>query len=40
MKEIAQKLGIEYTALRMKYVRLRKEIKELVKELAENNFVT
>lgn len=40
MKEIAQKLGIEYTALRMKYVRLRKEIKALVKELAENNFVT
>lgn len=40
MKEIAENLGISYTALRMKYVRLRKEIKEHVKELAENNFVT
>lgn len=40
MKEIAASEGIEYTALRMKYVRLRKEIKNKVKEFAENNFVT
>lgn len=40
MKEIAASEGIEYTALRMKYVRLRKEIKNKVREFAENNFVT
>lgn len=40
MKEISESEGIEYTALRMKYVRLRKEIKNKVKEFAENNFVT
>lgn len=40
MKEIAKSLNIEYTALRMKYVRLRREIKELVKEAAEKYFVT
>lgn len=40
MKEIAIDLGIEYTALRMKYVRLRRKIKEKVKEVAEKYFVT
>lgn len=40
MKEIAAVMNIEYTALRMKYVRLRKEIKEKVRELAEKYFVT
>lgn len=40
MKEIAEREGIEYTALRMKYVRLRKEIKEKVREISENKFVT
>lgn len=40
MKEISEKEGIGYTALRMKYVRLRKEIKAIVKKLSENNFVT
>lgn len=40
MKEIAERLGIEYTALRMKYVRLRREIKALVRACAEKYFVT
>jgi RNA polymerase sigma factor, sigma-70 family len=40
MKLIAEELGFEYTALRMKYVRLRKEIKTKIKDLAENKFVT
>lgn len=40
MKDIADSLGIEYTALRMKYVRLRKKIKKLVKDTAEKYFVT
>lgn len=40
MKEIAQELDIEYAALRMKYVRLRKKIKATVRELAEKYFVT
>lgn len=40
MKKIAEMLDIEYTALRMKYVRLRNEIKELIKKIAEENFVT
>lgn len=40
MKVIADELGIEYTALRMKYVRLRKEIKQKIKDLVKNKFVT
>ncbi len=40
MKDIAIALNIEYTALRMKYVRLRRKIKERVKEVAEKYFVT
>ena len=40
MKDIAAKLGIDYAALRMKYVRLRREIRERVKKLAEEKFVT
>lgn len=40
MKEIAAVMNVEYTALRMKYVRLRKEIKERVRELSEKYFVT
>lgn len=40
MKEIGNSLGIEYTALRMRYVRLRKKIKKLVKDTAEKYFVT
>ena len=38
MEEIARELGIEYSAVRMRYVRLRKEIKGLIKELAEKKF--
>ena len=38
MDKIARDLGIEYTALRMRYVRLRKEIRSLVKKLAEEKF--
>ncbi len=38
MEKIASDMGIEYTALRMRYVRLRKEIKELVRRLAEEKF--
>ena len=37
MEEIARELGIEYSAVRMRYVRLRKEIKGLIKELAEKD---
>ena len=40
MKEISDELGISYAALRMKYVRLRKEIKDRVRETAEKYFVT
>ncbi len=40
MKEIADRLGVEYTSLRMKYVRLRRDIRVLVKEYAEKYFVT
>ena len=40
LKEIAESEGTEYTAMRMRFVRLRREIKEKVKEFAENNFVT
>lgn len=40
MKDISNELNFEYAALRMKYVRLRREIKELVKNLAEEKFVT
>lgn len=40
MKDIAKSENGSYTALRMKYVRLRKEIKDKVKALVENNFVT
>ncbi len=38
MDKIADKLGIEYTALRMRYVRLRREIKEMVRRLADEKF--
>ena len=38
MEEIAKELGISYSAVRMRYVRLRKEIKALVQEFAEENF--
>ena len=38
MEEIAYELGIGYSAVRMGYVRLRKEIRDLVKELAEKKF--
>ena len=38
LEEIARELGIEYSAVRMRYVRLRKEIKGLIKELAEKKF--
>ena len=38
MKEIAYEYGMEYSAIRMRYARLRKEIKALVKEIAEKNF--
>lgn len=33
MKQIAQEKGIKETALKMRYVRLRKEVKQIVKEL-------
>jgi len=38
MEEIAIELGVGYATVRMRYVRLRKEIKCLVRELAEKNF--
>ncbi len=38
MDKIAKKLGMEYTALRMRYVRLRREIRELVRKLADEKF--
>lgn len=38
MDKISKSLGIEYAALRMRYVRLRKEIHELVKKLANEKF--
>lgn len=39
MENIALKLGIEYSALRMRYVRLRKEIKEIVNKISEEKFI-
>lgn len=38
MENISKKLGIEYSALRMRYVRLRREIKEIVNKISEENF--
>ena len=39
MAEIAEILEIEETALRMRYVRLRREIREVAKELAKKHFI-
>lgn len=39
-KEISKKLKISEPALRMKYMRLRKEIKVIAKQVAKENFVT
>ncbi len=38
MAEIAQQLGMEEAALRMRYVRLRREMKAIVAKVCENNF--
>lgn len=38
MSEIAADLGLQEAALRMRYVRLRKEIREIVSQVAEQNF--
>lgn len=38
MAEIAHMLNIEETAVRMRYVRLRREIKTIVKQIAEQYF--
>ncbi|MDF2878968.1 MAG: hypothetical protein K0S30_2064, partial [Clostridia bacterium] len=38
-REIAQSLGITEVNLRMKYVRLRKEIKHIVQSVAKENFI-
>lgn len=37
-KEIAKNLGVTEVNLRMKYVRLRREIKQIIKSIAEENF--
>ena len=39
MAEIAALLALREDALRMRYVRLRREIREIVEEIAEQNFV-
>lgn len=39
MEEIAELLNIESTAVRMRFVRLRREICERVKQISEENFV-
>ncbi len=39
MGEIAAILGIEETALRMRYVRLRREIKGIISKIAEEQFI-
>ena len=39
MAEIAVLLALRDEALRMRYVRLRREIREIVGEIAEQNFV-
>ncbi len=38
MAEIAQLLGLEETAVRMRYVRLRREIQTIVSQVARENF--
>ena len=38
MAQIARSLGIKEPALRMRYVRLRQEIRDIVTAVAENNF--
>lgn len=38
-KQIATTLGISEVSLRMKYVRLRREIKRIVSEIAKENFI-
>ena len=38
-KEIAARLGVSEVSLRMKYVRLRREIKQIVSEIAKKNFI-
>lgn len=38
MREIARKMNIEETALRMRYMRLRKEIRKIAAQVAEKNF--
>lgn len=35
MHQISQELGISYAAARMKYVRLRRELKEIIKEFSD-----
>lgn len=37
-RDIAKSLGITEVSLRMKYVRLRREIKQIIKSIAEENF--
>lgn len=38
-KQIAAALGVSEVSLRMKYVRLRREMKQIVSELAKENFI-
>lgn len=40
MEEIANSLGIKETALRMRYVRLRREIQEIAKKIALECFIS
>ncbi len=38
MREIAKKMDMEETAIRMRYMRLRNEIRKIVAQVAEKNF--
>jgi len=38
MKQISKETGINYSALKMRYTRLRKEIQSIVKKIAEEKF--
>ena len=38
MAQIARILGVKEPAVRMRYVRLRQEIRDIISEVAENNF--
>lgn len=39
LRDIASQLGLEETAVRMRFVRLRREIREIAEQISEKNFV-